>query len=311
MVKRRKRTLRVLYISRDESKWVFRGPHHFQQQLARIAQVHFHRRSGPIKSILKEAPFRPDLIMLHMQPFNDAPLITGLHKIKIPKAMYIEDVHYRSRDVAAFVQTNRIRAVFCPYREHFHRYLPQIADRFVWLPHCVDPEVFRDYGLAKDIDLLLLGQIVAMYYPVRKAMLDRFRGRQGFVWHGHPGYVDIPDDDPRFFVGRRYAQEINRAKVFLTCGSKWQLPLAKYFEAPACMSCVLAPGGADFPDLGFIDGETFVACTLDDFEQKASELLQDPGALARITRRGHEMVMDRHTTGVRVREFLAAIAERM
>ena len=203
------------------------------------------------------------------------------------------------KDLVAFVQANDIRVVFCPYREHFHRYLGAIADRFHWLPHCVDPDVFRDYGLPKEIDLLLMGQIVTMYYPVRKAMLDRFQGKHGFVHHGHPGYTDIPDDDPRFFVGRRYAQVINRARIFLTCGSKWQLPLAKYFEGAASMSCVLAPGGADFPDLGFEDGETFVECTLDDFERRAVELLQDPGLLARITRQGHEMVMDRHTTSIR------------
>lgn len=305
------RTLRLLYIARDESRWVFRGPHHFQQELARVAPVHFCRRAGPIEEILKEAPFRPDLIMLHMQPFNFAPVVTGLDTIEIPKAMYIEDVHYRPKDVAAFVQENGIRIVLCPYREHFHRFLAQIADRFVWLPHCVDPDVFRDYGQEKEIDLLLMGQIVPMYYPVRKAMLERFRDRPGFVWHGHPGYVDVADDDPRFLVGRRYAREINRAKLFLTCGSKWQLPLAKYFEGPACMSCVLAPGGADFPDLGFVDGETFAACTIEDFHERAEQLLQDLGTLAHITRRGHEMVMDRHTTAVRVREFLAALRERL
>lgn len=304
-------TLRVLYIARDESRWVFRGPHYFQRQLARVARVHFRRRPGSIQEILQEAPFRPDLIMLHMQPFNAAPEVTGLGETEIPKAMYIEDVHYRPKDVAAFVRENGIRIVFCPYREHFHRYQSQIADCFVWLPHCVEPEVFRDWGQEKEIDLLLTGQIVTPYYPVRKAMLERFRDRPGFVWHGHPGYVDVADDDPRFLVGTRYAREINRAKLFLTCGSKWQLPLAKYFEGPACMSCVLGPGGADFADLGFVDGDTFAACTVDDFEQRARELLGDPASLARITRRGHEMVMDRHTTAVRVREFVDAIQKRL
>jgi len=301
--------VKILYISRDESKWVFRGPHYFQQELARAARVHFARESGPIREILSQAPFRPDLIVLHMQPLNEAPRITGLDRVAIPKAMYVEDVHYRSKDLARFAQENDVRLVFCPYREHFHRYLPEIADRFRWLPHSVNPEIFRDYRLPKEIDLLMMGQIVAMYYPVRKAMLERFKGRQGFVYHGHPGYVDVPDDHPRFFVGERYAREINRAKLFATCGSKWHVPVAKYFEAPACKSCLLAPGGADFPDLGFVDGETFVECTIDNFEAKAEQILADPAALERITRRGHELVMDRHTTKRRVREFLAMVKE--
>jgi len=301
--------IKILYISRDESQWVFRGPHRFQQELARAAQVHFSRASGPIGEILTRTPFVPDLIMLHMQPLNEAPRIDGLAETAIPKAMYVEDVHYRSKDLARFAEENDVRLVFCPYREHFHRYLPELASRFRWLPHAVDPGVFRDYGLPKEIDILMMGQIVTMYYPVRKAMLDRFRGRPGFVYHGHPGYVNVSDDDPRFFVGERYAREINRAKLFLTCGSKWNVPVAKYFEAPACRSCLVAPGGADFPDLGFVDGETFIECTLDDFEAKAIAALEDRSLRERVAKRGYEMVMERHTTRARVREFLAAVEE--
>ncbi len=301
--------VKILYIARDESKWVFRGPHYFQQALARVARVHFARQSGSIKEILAQTPFSPDIIVLHMQPLNEAPIVTDLDALSIPKAMYVEDVHYRSKDLVQFAISNDVQLVFCPYREHFHRYLAPIADRFRWLPHCVDPDVFRDYRLPKEIDLLMMGQIVPMYYPIRKAMLERFNGKPGFVHRGHPGYVNIPDDDPRFFVGARYAQEINRAKIFLTCGSKWHVPVAKYFEAPACGSCLLAPGGADFPDLGFEDGKTFVECTIDNFEQRAVETLNDPGTLKRITKQGHEMIMDRHTASVRAGEFLALIKE--
>jgi len=299
--------IKILYLSRDESRWVFRGPHYFQQQLAKAATVHFVRQSGSIRTILRQIPFRPDIIMLHMQPLTKALEISGLEEIAIPKAIYIEDVHYRPQELVNFVLTNDIHAVFCPYREHFHNYLHQIADRFEWLPHSVNPDVFRDWGLPKEIDLLLMGQVVPMYYPVRQAMLERFRNRKGFVFHGHPGYADIADDDPRYYVGVRYAQEINRSKIFLTCGSRWRLPLAKYFEAPACRSLLLAPGGPDLAALGFRDGETYVQCTQDDFEEKALELLKDPGTRERITQRGHEMVMERHTTRVRVREFLAAV----
>lgn len=301
--------INILYVSRDESKWVFRGPHYFQQELARKARVHFVRESGSIQEMLARTPFSPDLIMLHMQPLNDAPAVVGLEDISIPKAMYIEDVHYRSKDLVEFAKANDVRLVFCPYREHFHRYLGEIADRFRWLPHCINPEVFRDYGLAKEIDLLMMGQVVAMYYPVRTAMLERFRDHPGFVYHGHPGYVDVPDADPRFWVGERYAREINRTKVFLTCGSKWHLPVAKYFEALACKSCLLAPGGADFADLGFEDRVTYVDCDASDFEQKALELVKRPKFRERIAKQGHDMVMERHTASARVREFLAMVEE--
>lgn len=303
--------LKILYVTRDESTWVFRGPHHFRQELARVADVHFAHRSGSIKSLLSQAPFRPDLIMLHMQPLDASPAVEGLDQTTIPKAIYVEDVHYRSADIVRFVRSNDVRYVFCPYREHFHRYLSEIGDRFRWLPHCVAPAVFRDYGLRKEIDLLMMGQVVAMYYPMRKAALDRFKGKDGFVYHGHPGYVSVADDDPRFFVGARYAREINRAKMFITCGSKWHLPVAKYFEAPACKSCLIAPGGPDFADLGFVDGKTFVACTVDDFEEKVAAYLEDSAARKRVAAEGYEMVMRRHTCAKRVREFLSIVEEEL
>jgi len=300
---------KILYIGRDESRWVFRGPHHFQQALAQVAAVHFHRSPGPLEEILAQAPFRPDLIMLHMQPLPAALNVQGPAETEIPVAMYIEDVHYRPAELRRFIEANRIRLVFCPYREHFGRFLAGLNARFRWLPHCVDPGIFYDDGREKDIDVLLMGQVVPQYYPFRQAAAKLLEGRPGFVRHGHPGYVDVPDDEGRFFVGERYARELNRAKLFITCGSKWRLPVAKYFEAPACGACLVAPGGPDLPSLGFVDGETFVACEPDQLETKLDLFLRDRKRREQIARRGHELVMERHTAAKRAGEFLRLIEE--
>ena len=76
-------------------------------------------------------------------------------------------------------------------------------------------------------------------------------------------------------MNEKYAQELNRAKIFFTCGSALRYPLLKFYEAPACRTLLLAEPNQDIFDLGFKDGTHFIACEVEDFYDKAKYYLQN------------------------------------
>ena len=215
-------------------------------------------------------------IVLHMQPLTKALRSPAWTEIAIPKAMYMEDVHYR-RKVASSLRARQTTSTssFALTGSTSTTTCHEIADRFRWLPHSVNPS-FPRLRLPKEIDLLMMGQVVPMYYPVRQAMLERFRNRKGFRLPRSPRLCGHRRRRPPVLRRRTLRPRDQPLQDLSTCGSRWQVPLAKYFEAPACRSLLLAPGGPDLAALGFRDGETYVECTQDDFEEKALELLERP-----------------------------------
>ncbi|MCL6547536.1 MAG: glycosyltransferase [Alicyclobacillus sp.] len=185
-----------------------------------------------------------------------------------------------------------------------------ISNLMRWLPHWANTEVYRDYGLPKDIDLLLMGATTGWVYPLRLRMLETLSGRAGFVHHPHPGYQRFsPAEREQVYIGERYAREINRAKIFLTCDSVFHYPLMKYFEVPACNTLLFAPGSREVEDLGFIPGQHFVAIDEHDFLDKIDYYLAHPDERDRIARQGCELVHARHSLAVRARELVHMIED--
>ena len=295
----------ILYITQSQNLYVVQAWHLFQQALAEAAHVVVWRQGGSIQSILAQLSFQPDFILLHMPSFARTPHVTGLRGIAIPIGVYFEDIHQCPAYFSRFVRANNIGTVFCPYRHQFHKFLPDLVDRFYWLPHCVDPGIFRDYKLGKSIELLLMGFVHQQAYPFRAAVLSRFTGQPGFVYHAHPGYIDCDANDPQAYVGVKYAQELSRAKILATCGGRWHYPVLKFFEASACLTSVLAPAGPDLPDLGFRDGDTYIECSIDDLAEKVAYFIGHEAETAAIASRARDLVVQRHSVQKRVQELVA------
>ena len=69
-----------------------------------------------------------------------------------------------------------------------------------WFPHHVNTEVFKDYQLPKDIDLLLMGDVLPRLYPLRNRILQVMKDKPGFVYHEHPGCVTTQKKKERYFL---------------------------------------------------------------------------------------------------------------
>jgi hypothetical protein len=115
------------------------------------------------------------------------------------------------------------------------------------LPHCADSLVYRDYGLDKDIDVLVTGNLAEHTYPLRHRLFllaTRVLKKRGYRVHvlPHPGYVLPPK--PGTVVTKEYAKLLNRARLVFTCSSRYKYGLTKYSEIALCRALAVS----DLPD---------------------------------------------------------------
>lgn len=290
--------------------------------IEKFADVRYWHKDGNINDILVALNFTPDFILHYDHAWNSplTPRIKGLGKINIPKGCFVIDIHYSPSERVKFFNRNKIDLIFSVTKSPFLKKFPQYKDQFRWLPFAINPEVFKDWQIEKNINFLLMGQVFDRErksrnvtgtpkgkYPFREEVLVRMRKEEGFLFHHHPGHY--AKNTSKNYLNEKYAKELNRAKMFFTCGSKFQYPVLKYFEAPACRTLLLAKPVPDLTELGFVDGENFVACNESNFYEKAMYYLENEEERTKIIDSGYEFIHTHHTNDVRAQQFIEYVEE--
>ncbi|WP_171643908.1 glycosyltransferase [Paenibacillus phytorum] len=307
--------LNILYFTIDWSSFTYKPDHYFKLELEKLPDVHVRfvkgeytvgKLGGYLPDILSQLDFVPDFI--YLDDFESIRgvygLPRGLNEVNIPKGVLFHDVYRVRDDFKNFVKENSLDLVLAHYRESFLTYFPEFHDRFRWLPNHAYEPVFHKYGLKRRINYLMMGKINGAY-PLRSKIYKKMKGIDGFVSHGHPGYKWFSKRDSKTkFLDENYAMEISRAKIFLTCGSIYNFAVGKYFEVPACGTLLLTSDFSELRDLGFIHKETFVKIDKHNFLAKAKYYLRHRDERNEIRRKGYALVQSRHTTSIRVREFV-------
>lgn len=281
--------------------------HYLLEELAKLVDLTVWYQPGNIQDILNQLGFVPDFIFINEYGETNSPQITGLSDLNIPFAVALHDLHYKIAERNEALCRDRVQHIFSIGRDKFYEWYPDHAEKLCWLPHHVNTDVFKDYGLQKEIDYLMMGAVHPRVYPLRYKILNYMNHVPGFIYHEHPGYRLFKDDD-QSYVHEKYAREINRAKIFLTCGSTWNYPLAKYYEVLACRTLLLAPICKELGELGFIPGVHYVDIDEHNFMTKAEYYLRHEDERRAITLQGYEMVQARHSTAQRAEEMANLIA---
>jgi hypothetical protein len=190
---------KLLLIIRDFSKWLHTEPFSLANELSSITDLHVWHQPGNIHEILKNIPFVPDFILIYLYGSAPAfsPTISGLDTLEVPYGIYVEDLH-NITDLQESVKKDNIKHIFACYRDPFHNYYPNLAGKMKWLPHHVNSNIFRDYQLKKDIKMLMMGAVHDGLYPLRYKILQSFSSNSDFVYHHHPGYRDINENEEVF-----------------------------------------------------------------------------------------------------------------
>ncbi len=285
-----------------------------------FAEVRYWHNNGNIQKIIKRLDFIPDFIFHYDIAWGYAlsPNITGLDKINIPKGCLVIDTHFSPVERCKYFEKNKIDLIFSTTKSSFLQTYPKYKDKFRWFPFSINPNVFKDWRLKKDIDFLLIGQLYDRVkktgyqtntpkgrYQFREDVLNQMRGVKGFVFHSHPGHMAPASA----LLNEKYAKELNRSKIFFTCGSTLKYPVLKFFEAPASKTLLLAEPVQDILDLGFKDGVNFVACNQSNFYEKAMYYLKNEKERMKITENGYQFIRSDHTNDIRAKKFVDDVRE--
>jgi len=299
---------KILFITKDFNNRVEKSTVYLMNELKKNAFVYSTDANGDIQTILKSIYFRPDFILLNDYKPDYCPFVRGLHKINIPYGVILHDLKYKPFRREQFYLWEKVKHIFTIYRDAALETFPQLTDKMIWFPHHVPIDIFKDYQLKKEIDILMMGALIPQLYPKRVKFYNILQQLPNFVYHPHPGYKELTKTD-EFYIGEKYAKEINRAKIFITCDSKDHFPLMKYFEALACKTLLLATPSKELEDLGFVDGKTFVAVEEGNLLNKVQYYLENEEERNKIVESGYQMVRKQHSTFKRAQDFLNVIED--
>jgi hypothetical protein len=300
--------IKLLVVTGDFSKYISPSFHYLLNEVARLTDLTVWHKPGDINKIVDSLTSRPDFIYINEFGETNSPKITGLETLDIPYGINLYDIHYKRDERKERLKSLNPKAIFVYYRDKFEEWYPEYAHKMRWLPGHATISVFKDYGLKKDIDYLLMGAVHPRIYSLRYKILEVMQNKPGFVYHEHPGYRNIKEHEKNtIFAFEKYAREINRAKIFFTCNSIYKYTVMKYYEVTACKTLLMAPVSPEILDLGFVPDKHFVAITEDDFQKKAEYYLHHDKEREKIAKAGYLFVREQHSTAQRARQFVSMI----
>lgn len=187
------------------------------------------------------------------------------------------------------------------YRDATDKYNPYLRKRPVyWFPHAVPSNLFYDYKLPKDEEVLQVGRLTRPY-PFRLKIYNSLKGQPYYRRIERPEETDIK----KWPIGKEYAKLLNRSKISFSTRLNHGYPVLKYFEIPACNCLLMANSVPEMKDLGFIPGENYIELTDEsNIRQTVEYYLKRDYERELIAKSGYHLIHSRHTTIKRANEFI-------
>lgn len=233
-----------------------------------------------------EIPGFPDL------PFPSCGLYDELNTEDNPKQATLEEL---SRNKIDLVISHQLRQMEDPD-------FSTLKSKFYYIPYSGEKSLFKDYGLKKEIDVLLVGNLGKRRYPFRDRLFhlmekwkdDPLFSKIRLEIFPYPGYR-LPDAYTEKHV-EMYARWMNSAKICLTDSGIHHLKYAKYVEIPLCRSLLMA----DLPDEDQEFLKTFMVVLTpqnsdDEIAQKILYYLENEEERNRLTDIGYHANLERYT----------------
>ncbi len=176
-----------------------------------------------------------------------------------------------------------------------------------FFPHCIDPNLFKDWERPKKVDLLTVGTLAHKSTgQLRKLWADeahRSRWSHKIAKAGKTG---------RTYKASKFSQVINSSSITATTNTQWQV-LAKCFEIPASRSMMMCNESWDMEKMGFVDGETFIQFPNNKIKIRKliEHYMTNPKERKLIRDNAFELVHERHTIQQRAKEWFDIMEEVM
>ena len=229
------------------------------------------------------------------------------NKIKIPKALYIEDLHGNGPIQIKLALKAGCRVIIHKYLRHFKEVIKKMAGtkntKFIWSPHSVDTNFFKPYG-KKTREVVVLG-VANDVYPMRKQIHRELRNQLFYERIERPH--ETATKQKKWPVGIDYVKVIASAKICPTGGSIFHYPVAKYFEIPACGTLLMSDWFPELGLLGFVPGENMVVLEPGNLVNQMKWWLCHKDELQRVTKNGMKLVQENHNSLLRAQQLIGEL----
>lgn len=226
--------------------------------------------------------------------------------MSIPKILIVNDIHNvlkRINNLATYIDENNIVLILTRLKYTIPILKKYLSVDIKWLPWSVQTNVFKDYGAPKKFDVFSSGAISG-YYPTRKKIKSL-----GYHYQRYP-IIPLFGSISQKGIRLDYAKQLSCSKIFLFTNSHLYFAIMKYFEGMASDCMVIAPTPNDSEDLGFISGKNFVGIDQNSLTNIRNEIIYYLGnkeERENIISCANETIQNRHTTEIRVSEFMDMI----
>lgn len=235
-------------------------------------------------------------------------IIEGLHKLRlkiddlnaypeVPRAGLCRvDSLSPSRLVAFnYLESLNAEAVFVLGDTSMGEAFVERQDRIFYVPQFADSDLFHDYGITKNIPLLLVGNWDTPQYPWRAATREQLLAKYPCLYFRHPGYsLTEIKEGPCTVNGENYARAINASYIVPTSGGFKNIAITKHIEIPAARALLVTDRTPGVELLGFKHMEHCVYADVTDVTEAIDYLFENPSELARITDNGFRLAHERH-----------------
>lgn len=166
--------------------------------------------------------------------------------INIPKCIRYNEM-YNIEWTLKEIKESGSQLVICHHLNDCEQYqkmnIPNI--KFVYVGHCAEKSIFKNYNLKKEHDILIAG-CISSHYPLRNKflrLLPYLKQNYKCHQHPHPGY-DLTDAHTDRYL-KEMAVAINKARITLTDTGLPRSRYGKYIEIPMCGTSAIC---GDLPD---------------------------------------------------------------
>jgi len=322
--------LKILFLRRKGEGTIAaaRHFHDFEQEVGKFADCKWAGREWPLyveDESLKETVERvmPDADWVidrerntpipHDRDYKTACYLSDLHsrgsaRIKNDPERHVEFINQMGYDVA-ILKYEEIHSFGLSPRIFVDNLKPKI----LFLPWSVNAEEFNPRRI-KRWEVAFIGSIRGRVYPFRVILqhdLPRFCRERNLRFLFSKRARNLTSftnqqlyDHPDYYFGPRYADALSKIRFFIFGCSIFRYPLVKYFEAMSSGCVVVADEPSSAEKLGFIDGETYVSVTRENWEDKLDYYLGHPEEADNIAVNARNLVLEKHTHEIRAKHFV-------
>lgn len=243
-----------------------------------------------LSELLASKSFTPDILLFMEQHRGKRVLMFLDHpRLRIPKVWWAVDTHLEFRwhkeyahffDLV-FVAQNSVLSWMKNYG----------LKNVYWLPLACDPEIHRDYGYERDLDVAFVGN----FTEKRRRLFTFLKRELPFLKWGIFEKV----------YGEEMAKIYSRAKIVVNPAAKKDVNM-RTFEAMSCGALLLNEESCDLREIFTIgeDLDVYPGKNIGVLIEKIKYYLDNEGLRKRIALSGQRKVLNEHTYDLRVKKML-------